>query len=1357
MKTSLKVLRLVIVLCSAFASTAVFSQTTYTWTNSAGGDIATAANWSPNGQPSGATTDIAQWDGKTTGPLTVTSSTTSLPGTGYGTSGIGLVFTANQVSSVTFTSTASAFPGSAPYGLNDITIANGAGAVTIGNPGGPGPGNTYLYNFYGRPAGALHNFVNNSSHPATINAGVRWQAGGGSAYTLDFTGTGDWIVNNYLVNDNNAGMIIQVDGPGTTTWTPGGYLGNSGLNSPITINGGTLVLAAHHPKLNNQALGNSGIFRFDAPSLSQTLSGVISGTGELQVSNGTLTLQGASTYSGNTILSGGTLVVNRAELETSGPLGLGGTISFNGGTLRFSVNNTFDYSSRSSTAANQVYKIDTAGQSVTFTNGLSSSGGTLSKLGSGTLTLAGTSSYSGLTTISAGTLVFEGGKTGSGDISVADSAALGITATGTQVAPGTLTLGTTGGAFLEFNKVSSTTAAPLAVGTLSAAGTVTINVNSGTFNVGQSYPLLTWTSGSAPTVSLGVLNGFVGNLSVSGNTVLLNITGIAYVWTGANNGNWDTTTANNWTLGGSPAVFANGGPALFDDTASGTTSVTVSGVVEPGSVTVNNSSKLYSITSSAGNDIGGSSGLTKSGSGTLTLSGGANAYTGVTTISGGTLNVSALANGGSASDIGAAGSAAANLVLNGGILQYTNGGAVSIDRLFTIGTAGGTIDASGSGPLNLNNTGSVALSGTGPRTLTLTGSDTNNNTLAASLSDSSGNGATSLTKSGAGTWVLTGTNTHSGGTTIASGILQVGAGGVSGSIGTGNIVDNGSLIFERSDTLTVSGAISGTGSVTNNGSGTVVLAANNGYIGGTTINAGTLQIGDGGATGSLNGDTPIVDNGTLIFNSTSPFTLAGFNAVISGTGNVWVRGSGLVKAIGNNTYSGWTTIDAGATFQPCEGNQGQLFSSVVTNNGTLKLVRQDFDPPVFAYSNNIVGTGQVLKDVNNFNQGQVLLLGTNTYTGGTIIAGGGIVLGDSATPGAGYIVGDVIFTNSPVTDTLRTLQFNRPDDFTFSGNIIGAVTGSPVGNSGVVIKNGPGMVTLTGKNTYIGGTTINSGTVQVGNGGMSGSLGSGPVTDGSLLIWNRTDDTAFDGVISGAGAVVKMGAGTLTLGATNTYTDITTVSNGTLVINGGNASSATYVYGGTLGGTGVFSGPVTLAAGTTLAPGDSAGSVGTLAINSDLNIGGNIAIKVNKSLSPSNDFVVVTSTLVNSGTGTLTLANLGPALAVGDRFTLFSQPVQNGAALTVTGGGATWNNNLAVDGSISVTAVVGPPTLIFTQAGNGLQFSWSGSYKLQAQTNSITVGLSTNWVDYPGGGTSPVTVAIDATKETAFFRLVSKP
>ena len=780
---------------------------------------------------------------------------------------------------------------------------------------------------------------------------------------------------------------------------------------------------------------------------------------------------------------------------------------------------------------------------------------------------------------------------------------------------------------------------------------MTINVNSGTLAPGSSYPLFSWTSGSAPTVRIGILSGLAGNLSANGNSIQLNVTASAYTWTGGNNVNWDTTTTGNWSRNGVSAVFADGSPTLFDDTST-KTNVTIAALVQPESVTVDLNASAYTFSSSSGKDIGGSASVTKSGSGTLTLSGGANAYTGITTISGGTLSVGTLANGGLASDIGAASSSAANLVLSGGTLRYTGGGA-SIDRLFTLTTAGGAMDSSGSGALNLNNTGALGYNGTGPRGLTLTGVNEDNNTLAASLADNGG--VTTLTKSGTGKWVLTGTNTYSGQTMIAAGTLQIGSGGASGSIGSGNIVNDGSLDFNSTGTVTVNGIISGSGSLTNDGTGTTILLNNNPYTGATVINAGTLQLGNGGSTGSLTGGGGLTNNGTFIYNCTaSSFTLSGLH----GTGNVIIK-AGIYKNVGVCDYTGWTLIDPGAIFCPDDnntGNPGILSTSIITNNGTLRLEGYITRTPMYA---NIVGSGKVEVGGTGgiFDAGDQVLAGTNTYTGGTYIGGEHIVFGDGATPGAGSFVGNIYFVNNfeDAADNVRRVKFNRPDDFIVSGNIVTNFS-TPQNNLGIVEQDGAGVVTLTGTNTYGGGTVITAGTVQVGNGGTSGTIGTGPVTDDGMLVWNRSDDVTFEGVISGMGSLVKTGSGTLTLTASNTYGATTTVSNGTLVVNGDNSTSITTVNRGTLGGRGAFNGPVMLDAGTTLAPGASVGSVGTLTINSDLSIGGNVAIEVNKSLSPSSDLVVVSGGLTKTGTGTLTVANLGPALAVGDKLTLFSQP-----------------------------------------------------------------------------------------------------
>ena len=169
--------------------------------------------------------------------------------------------------------------------------------------------------------------------------------------------------------------------------------------------------------------------------------------------------------------------------------------------------------------------------------------------------------------------------------------------------------------------------------------------------------------------------------------------------------------------------------------------------------------------------------------------------------------------------------------------------------------------------------------------------------------DISGTGG--LIKAGAGTLTLIGTNTYSGGTTIAGGTLQIGNGGTTGSI-TGNVLDNGTLAFNRSDALTYGGAVSGTGSLVQAGTGTTILTGTNTYTGGTTISSGTLQIGNGGTTGSIVGN--VVDNGTLAFNRSDSFI---FSGAISGTGNLVKDGAGTLSLTGNNSYTGLTAVIGG--------------------------------------------------------------------------------------------------------------------------------------------------------------------------------------------------------------------------------------------------------------------------------------------------------------------------------------------------------------------------------------------------------------------------------------------------------------
>lgn len=192
-----------------------------------------------------------------------------------------------------------------------------------------------------------------------------------------------------------------------------------------------------------------------------------------------------------------------------------------------------------------------------------------------------------------------------------------------------------------------------------------------------------------------------------------------------------------------------------------------------------------------------------------------------------------------------------------------------------------------------------------------------------------------LTKQGSGTLVLSGANTYSGGTTITAGILQIGDGGTTGSI-VGDVTNNATLRFNRSDAFTYAGHVSGTGSLTQQGSGSLTLTGTHSYTGGTTLLAGTLALGAGGslsATGAVDlagagtsfdlsagghqsigalsgvaGSTVALGAHTLTTNSNSHTTYAG---TFSGSGGLTKQGTGTLAVSGTNSYGGNTSIAAG--------------------------------------------------------------------------------------------------------------------------------------------------------------------------------------------------------------------------------------------------------------------------------------------------------------------------------------------------------------------------------------------------------------------------------------------------------------
>jgi autotransporter-associated beta strand protein len=352
----------------------------------------------------------------------------------------------------------------------------------------------------------------------------------------------------------------------------------------------------------------------------------------------------------------------------------------------------------------------------------------------------------------------------------------------------------------------------------------------------------------------------------------------------------------------------------------------------------------------------------------------------------------------------------------------------------------------------------------------------------------------------------------------------------------------------------------------------------------------------------------------------------------------------------------------------------------------------------------------------------------------------------------------------------------------------------------------PGAVAQTGTFVPISGLTLNGGTLLATGGNyyarqswalwnnvtvLSNEVSSviactGTDGDGSengIQILDAPYGTTFD-VASGAtngidlyvpavlihsywdygnfGTLVKIGPGTMELTAANLYQGGTTISGGTLLVNntsgsGTGTGGVTVESGGTLAGNATITGDILVQPGGTLAPGYG---IGTMNVG-NLALGGNTLMEINKSLSPSNDLVVASTSIVYGGT--LTVTNVGPDIALGDRFVLFNMVGSQNFGTVILPplhGGLGWVNNVTVDGSISTFQAFNPaPTNITLQvSGNTLTLNWPADHtgwQLQAQTNTLGAGLGTNWVNVAGStSVNQWPATVDIANAAVFYRLV---
>ena len=583
-------------------------------------------------------------------------------------------------------------------------------------------------------------------------------------------------------------------------------------------------------------------------------------------------------------------------------------------------------------------------------------------------------------------------------------------------------------------------------------------------------------------------------------------------------------------------------------------------------------------------------------------------------------------------------------------------------------------------------------------------------------------------------------------------------------LGTGNVTDNTSLIFNRSDNVTVGNAISGTGSVTKNNVNVLTLNGNSGYNGGLNVNNGTVRLASTNAAGAAGNTVTVSAAGTVVLVTT--------NVTVSR--NIVLSGGTLGAQFGAGNFIPDTVTAAASTT-----------STILTGDPAI-LNPSQADGTEMNFTNTLNGSGDlVLTTVTNdlsADSGSGLRFRGTTASGfsGVITISNNVkaelqtaVAGPFSPVGIGKIklvCGSVFATNSTQGPAIGgytelNLRNNSAGDTTFTNDV-------ELVGSGITILNPLGSAPA--------GSKIIMGQLKIGGGQELGLyLSAAPahnlvfprvlLTGGTARFSPKTptfgatttaglDLSLGDISETSASGFIMNGVSNLFLIGTNTYSGSTTVSNGFLIVNGSNGPSAITVYGGTLGGTGIISGPVEIAAGGTLAPGTS---IGTLAVSNTLALdaGSVSTFEINKTAGTSDKVVGLTS--VTYG-GTLTVVNLSGTLAADDTFELFDAG-SYGGSFTATnlpslGTGLAWTNQLAIDGTIKVLATVNPnPTNITSVViGNQLTLSWPSDHLgWILQSNSVNVVDPAQWFPVPGSETSTqAVITIDPAMMNVFYRLI---
>lgn len=784
---------------------------------------------------------------------TPTTTNFSFTGTGSGTTTLTGAITAN---SLKITDT----------GSTGDTLANGGNAITFsGTAGGllMTGGGTYTINGAGIVgAGAANEFITNVNTGSTLTIGSQI-IGNNTAGSLTKAGNGTLI----LTGNNNYTGLTTIDG-GILRLGSANAIGTGS----ISFGGGTLQYSgSNNTDYSSSIVNSNGAISIDTNGQAITFASPLASTytattnsytgniGGLTVSDsaggGSLTLSAANTYIGTTTLNSGTL-----DITGSGTLGAetnvnynqltvnGGTLNLGGTTQTTGVTNFNGGTIQNGTLAGLAYASSNTSGTATVSASLTGNLGVgLTKTGAGgTLLLTGTNTYLGQTTISGGIL-----QLGNANAVENSTVSIGV-ANGLTYSPsiGTFNLGGLSGGSNESLNDTSTAAVTLSVGSNNSSTTYSgvLSGLGGLVKVGTGT--LSLTSGTASTFTGGTtLNA--GTLLISNNIDLGGAGGTAGAVT-INGGTLATTAAQTDTH--PITIGASGGTIQVDTTNTGSGGTgqyrfsTATTLMGSGTLTVTGAGLLSDFNTGSG---------ASTGAGNLYLGAAQSTFTG---------NV-ILQNGGSLEDNATTALPATDAI------QIGNQGELIVDSTFAVSNnvtvLGGTNSV-----LSFN-----GLGGTYAGTLTMNADTTiglrnwwNGTTATGTISGQvTGTGLLTVNSNSlTGNLILTNANNnYAGNTTINSSTLTIGGSGVLGGGNyAGTITDNGAFVYNSTAAQTLSGPISGTGTLTQSGTGTLTLSGAAGYTGVSTVNSGTLSVT--GAT-ALSGTSQAVVNtgGTLLFGSGS--------------------------------------------------------------------------------------------------------------------------------------------------------------------------------------------------------------------------------------------------------------------------------------------------------------------------------------------------------------------------------------------------------------------------------------------------------------------------------------------------------